>query len=149
MAPRSLVAPRTRRGRHAAREAALRILYEADMSDRDAVELFAARRSELKLDEQANDYAASLVERVAARRDELDAAIAALAPMWPLDQMAPLDLAILRMGLVEIEDPDVPSAVAANEAVKLARNYCDNGSRRLINGALGSYIRSKASEAGA
>ena len=74
MAPRSLVAPRTRRGRHAAREAALRILYEADMSDRDAVELFAARRSELKLDEQANEYAASLVERVAARRDELDAA---------------------------------------------------------------------------
>ncbi len=149
MAPRSVAARRVRRGRHAAREAALRILYEADMSDHDAVELFTARRSELNLDEQANEYAAGLVERVATRQDGLNAAIAELAPMWPLDQMAPLDLAILRMALIEIDDQDVPPAVAANEAVKLARQYCANGSRRLINGALGSYIRQKSSESDA
>lgn len=134
-----------RRGRHAAREAALRILYEADMSDRDAIELLTARRPELNLDEEANEYAAALVERVESRQDGLNTAIAALAPMWPLDQMAPLDLAILRMALIEIDDQDVPSGVAANEAVKLARQYCADGSRRLINGALGSYIRQKSS----
>ena len=121
----------------------MRLLYEADMAGSELAGLFEKRRHELGLERDTLVYTETLIRLVAPRCDELDRIIGCLAPAWPISQMARLDIAILRIAIVEIDDEDVPPPVAINEAVELAKRYCAPGSRRLVNGALGSYLRRK------
>ncbi len=114
------------------------------MARRLPLELLDVRERELSLDAETAAYARALVESVSARRDKLDSAIGLLTPAWPVDQMARLDVAIMRIALAEIDAGDTPVAVAINEAVELAKRYCAAGAAPMINGALGSYVRQAA-----
>ncbi len=136
-----------RRGRRAARETALRLLFEADVARRDPVALLDARRCELGLEERTLAYAQALVTQVSSSSASIDATIGRLAPAWPVGQMARLDVAILRIAISEIDNGNVPPPVAIAEAVELAKRYCNDGARRLINGALGTYVRGQAAPA--
>jgi N utilization substance protein B len=130
-----------------ARETAMRLIYEADMAQRPPSELLNVRERELRLDDETAAYARVLIEAVTARRAELDTAIGRLTPAWPVDQMARLDVAILRIALTELDAGETPVAVAINEAVELAKRYCAEGAAPMINGALGSYVRRDAPSA--
>ena len=125
----------------------MRLIYEADMAQRPALELLDVRERELSLDAETAAYARVLVESVCANRDDLDAAIGLLTPAWPVDQMARLDVAIMRIALTEIGSDKTPVPVAINEAVELAKRYCAMGAAPMINGALGSYVRQGAAAA--
>ncbi len=142
------MASRRRRGRRLAREAAMRLVYESDIVHRSPIDLLDKRGHELRTDEETLAYVRSLVRYVADNRDELDISIGTIAPTWPVDQMPRLDVAILRIAISEIDGGDVPDAVVVNEAVELAKRYCSAGSARMINGALGSYVRNRTVSAG-
>lgn len=61
--------------------------------------------------------------------------------------MSKVDLSILRNATYEILfDRNIPKAVAINEAVELAKIYCDEGSPRFINGCLGRIANSAAND---
>lgn len=117
------------------------------MAQRPPLELLDVRERELSLDSETAAYARALVESVSADRDDLDATIGRLTPAWPVDQMARLDVAIMRIALAEIDDGQTPVPVAINEAVELAKRYCAAGAAPMINGALGSYVRQSAAAA--
>lgn len=118
-------------GRHEARERALALLYEAEQKDQSVAEVLDA----LPLPPDA--FAEELVRGVAAHRDELDGLIVAHAHNWTLARMPVLDRAILRMGAFELRHrPDVPTAVAIDEAVELAKAYGTDDSPRFVNGVL-------------
>lgn len=85
-------------------------------------------------------YAARVVSAVRADIDALDLIVARIAPEWPVEQMAPVDRNILRIAIWEISSGSAPVRVAINEAVELARQFSGEGSRRLVNGALGTYV---------
>ena len=114
------------------------------MAQRTPLELLDIRERELSLDDETAAYARVLVKAVNASRDQLDTAIGQLTPAWPVDQMARLDVAIMRIALAEIDAGETPVAVAINEAVELAKRYCAEGAAPMINGALGSYVRQDA-----
>ena len=114
------------------------------MAQRTPLELLDIRERELRLDDETAAYARVLVKAVNASRDQLDTAIGQLTPAWPVDQMARLDVAIMRIALAEIDAGETPVAVAINEAVELAKRYCAEGAAPMINGALGSYVRQDA-----
>ncbi len=114
------------------------------MAQRTLLELLDIRERELRLDDETAAYARVLVKAVNASRDQLDTAIGQLTPAWPVDQMARLDVAIMRIALAEIDAGETPVAVAINEAVELAKRYCAEGAAPMINGALGSYVRQDA-----
>ena len=114
------------------------------MAQRLSIELLEVRERELRLDDETAAYARLLVEAVSANQQHLDAAIGRLTPAWPVNQMARLDVAILRIALSEIDAGETPVAVAINEAVELAKRYCAEGAAPMINGALGSYVRQDA-----
>ncbi|MBH40247.1 MAG: transcription antitermination factor NusB [Chloroflexi bacterium] len=119
----------------------MRLVYESDITKKSPNELLKERRSELNLDQVTYSYLCLLVESVSKRSTELDDKIGKLTPAWPVEQMARLDVAILRIALSEIDAGDVPVAVSISEAVELAKRYCSTGAARMINGALGSYVR--------
>ena len=114
------------------------------MAQRLPNELLEVRERELHLDDETAAYARVLVEAVSANQQQLDTAIGRLTPAWPVNQMARLDVAILRIALSEIDAGETPVAVAINEAVELAKRYCAEGAAPMINGALGSYVRQGA-----
>jgi N utilization substance protein B len=63
------------------------------------------------------------------------------APEWPLLQIAPVDRAILRLGIYELIFSDVPPRVVIDEAVELAKSFGGPNSSKFINGVLGSIYK--------
>lgn len=61
---------------------------------------------------------------------------------WSYKRLSKPSKAILKIAIYEIiYCDDVPSKVAINEAVELAKKYCDEREPAFINGILGSFLR--------
>lgn len=118
-----------------ARERALYLLYEAyskGISPADALALQVLEPDALTV---------TLVTGVGTHEAELDAAIAARAKGWTLARMPVLDLNVLRLGAFELAHrPDVPVAVAIDEAVELAKRFSTDDSGRFVNGVLSALV---------
>ncbi len=120
--------------RHARRQA-LFLLYQWDLTGRPLTTLF----------EGAPDlFAEELARAVAGSADALDARITAASTDWPADRLGTLERNILRIGIHELEEGTVPSEVAINEAVVLAKRYATEEAARLVNGVLGRVQRELA-----
>jgi N utilization substance protein B len=92
----------------------------------------------------AKPFTRELAEGVDANRGELDELIGRHARGWELDRIAPLDLNIMRVALYEIRSrDDVPTEVAIDEAVELAKRYCGADAPGFVNGILGAAVREK------
>jgi N utilization substance protein B len=87
-------------------------------------------------------YMEEVVRGVWADRAAIDRVVARIAPEWPVEQMAPVDRNVLRIALWEIGSGRAPVRVAINEAVELARLFSGEASRRMVNGALGTFVSS-------
>lgn len=71
----------------------------------------------------------------------IDEAINQIAKGWKTERMGKVDLTILRLAVFEIKyDDTVPSGVAINEAVELAKKYGQDESPAFINGILAKLI---------
>jgi transcription antitermination protein NusB len=127
--------------RSKARKRAVDLLFEADARGVDAVTLLAERVGSPDVP-PINYYTIELVEGVTARRDEIDRLIAELAEGWSLQRMPAVDRAVLRLGAYELLwEPNVPDAVAIDEAVELAKTLSTDDSPRFVNGVLAQLRR--------
>jgi N utilization substance protein B len=70
---------------------------------------------------------------------EINKTIEKYAPKWPLEQIAIVDRNILRLGIYEMMYADeIPSKVAINEAIEIAKTYGGASSGKFVNGILGA-----------
>ena len=126
------------RRRTVAREHALKILYQTDITRRtlaESVEDYWAQ--EPSKDQEIMAYAKLMSEGVRKNLKEIDEKISEYATNWQLSRMAVIDRNILRMGLFELKyTTDIPPKVAINEAVELAKKYGDLESSKFVNGIL-------------
>ena len=90
-------------------------------------------------------YLDRLVQGVNQTAEELDQRISHyLAEDWTLERLARIDLAILRVAFYEllyVSEDEVPSKVAVNEAVELAKTFSDDKSKQFINGVLAGLLK--------
>lgn len=62
---------------------------------------------------------------------------------WTFKRLSKVSRTILKVAIYEMKFcDDVPPRVAINEAVELAKKYCDENEPSFINGVLGSVMRS-------
>jgi len=95
----------------------------------------------------AKPFTRELAEGTDRHREELDDAIARHAEGWELERIAPLERSIMRVALYEAAHrDDVPTEVALDEAVGLAREYCGADAPAFVNGVLGAAVRAAAGE---
>ncbi|MCS7088366.1 MAG: transcription antitermination factor NusB [Thermoflexales bacterium] len=127
--------------RREARILALQVLYEADLAGHDAEAVLARHLSEVNYSRAVRTYAEALVRGVLQSKAECDTIIARLAPEFPVDTLSPIDRNILRIALFEMRKGAVPTKVAINEAVELAKLFGSESSPRFVNGVLGSAAR--------
>ena len=117
------------------RRAAVFALYQAEVTGGSPAEAL----------DDAKPFTRELVEGVEGRRAELDAEIARLARGWGLDRIAALEKSIMRVALYELHHrDDVPTEVAIDEAVSLARRYCGADAPGFVNGVLGSAAKAQS-----
>jgi N utilization substance protein B len=118
-------------------------MYEADLRGDDPVKTLAERVA--LADPPINDYTVELVEGVSRRQDQIDQLLSDYSEGWTLDRMPGVDRAILRVGLFELLwAPDVPDAVAIDEAVELAKSLSTDDSPKFVNGILGRVLRDQS-----
>ena len=126
------------RRRTLAREHALKILYQADITRRSLEESIADYwREEPSKDQEIISYASAISGGVRQNLKEIDDKISQYATNWQLSRMAIIDRNILRMSCFEFfYCPDIPPKVSINEAVELAKKYGDLESSKFVNGIL-------------
>lgn len=129
--------------RRKARRFALEVLYEAEVAGHDPAQVLQRRVAENDGLPEALEFARQLVRGVAEHREAIDQVIARHAPGWPLDQVAPIDISVLRLGTYELLFGDTPEKVAINEAVELGKRYGSDSTPRFVNGALGAIARER------
>jgi N utilization substance protein B len=112
-------------------------IYQHEVTGRPLEEVLAG----------AKPFTRELAEGADGRGRELDEAIARHAEGWDLERIAPLERSIMRVALYEAEHrEDVPTEVALDEAVGLAREYCGADAPGFVNGVLGAAVRAAAGE---
>ncbi len=133
------------RKRTLAREAALKILYQAEITRREpqiAAENYWAEYE--TIDKPVKDFCDRLIIGVGLRQKEIDEKISQYAANWQLKRMAVIDRNILRMGTFELlYTPDIPPKATINEAVELAKKYGDLESSKFVNGILDKIHKSE------
>ncbi|MCR8745251.1 transcription antitermination factor NusB [Romboutsia lituseburensis] len=73
--------------------------------------------------------------------DKINELINKYAKNWTIERMPKVDLAILRLAICEILFiEEIPNKVSINEAVEIAKVYCDDKTPKFINGILGSVV---------
>jgi len=83
-----------------------------------------------------------LVDGVLTHQADIDGLITTYAPEWPLEQITVVDRNILRLGVYELKYVQgIPSKVAINEAIELAKTFGGESSGRFVNGVLGAIFK--------
>ena len=116
------------------------ILYQIDIYESREVPFSVDEviKENLSVD---NDFVRSIVYGVITYKDELDEIANKYIEGWTIDRIDKTGAAILRMGLYELKFTDTPEIVVINEAIELARRYCDDAVRKIINAVLDRYIK--------
>ncbi|MDE2891915.1 MAG: transcription antitermination factor NusB [Chloroflexota bacterium] len=128
-----------------ARVRAFCALFEAEFGVMPATSALQRSHQDVPMSAERAARAATLVAGVIDRHDELDLLIAETADRLPLDQMALVDLTILRIALYEMlfDNGAVRPNTAVRQAVTLAKRFGDDGSRRFVSGVLGAVTRNR------
>ena len=141
--------------RNTAREIAVHLAYELSFTDKTVKELLDERltkeyfdtlKDEDNIYEKAPgaaqaEYIRSIVSGVAEHAPELDG-----YKGWSFDRIPLVASAIMRVAMYEsLYRSDIPTRVAVNEAVEIAKKYETPETVKFINGILGSFVRGEIS----
>lgn len=130
------------RARSAARQAALQMLFAADMAQADAETVVFDYWREFPGDADDRKYADTLLRGVLADGTRIDATLRSASDNWRLERMTTVARNVLRLAAWELlEQADVPSAVILDEAVELAKRFDGPGSSAFVNGILNRIAR--------
>ena len=131
-----------------AREWAIQMLTAADLNPPDDIRGFMDaywnQISDLDEEDGGPTKAKGKLTLVAEERvagvlgslKELDDILVPLLDHWDLYRLGTVERMVLRMGVWELKNTDVPRAAVINEAVDLANWYSTPKSRTLVNGVL-------------
>ena len=142
--------------RRLAREAALQALYSLDTKEdwsQSTIQEFVhhflrnnlAEKNpsliHLERDDQIQ-FCEHIILGVTNHLSEIDNIIEEAATRWTVDRMARIDRNILRMGVFELLFcSDIPSKVAINEAIEIAKRFGAHDSPNFINGVLDRVMK--------
>lgn len=154
--------------RHIARKIALQALFEWSFNSTDITQIINRDIQETSSFENNNSFfktkpssktergepekeKAILVDKdlahfisygVTAHLESIDKIIETCAPEWPIEQIAKVDLEILRIAIFEIfVARNTPTKVAIDEAVELAKEFGGENSSKFVNGVLATAVK--------
>ncbi len=127
------------------REQVFKLLFRVEFNPMEEMseqeELFTIT-SDKEFSTKDADYIREKYENIASKLPEIDEAINKETTGWNTSRIAKVDLTILRLAIYEIKyDESVPTGVAINEAVELAKKFGQDGSPSFVNGVLAKFAQ--------
>ena len=122
--------------RREAREFTVGLLFESEFrSDESTEEIYPTSVENREIPD--DEYVKTAYFTVNEKKEEIDKLLNEVTEGWKTSRMNRVDLTILRLATYEIKwDEDVPTGVAINEAVELAKKYSSDDGPSFINGVL-------------
>ena len=129
-----------RNSRSELREKIMVILYQIDIYNERKVpyEVDDVIKENIEID---NEFVKDIIYGVITYKNELDEIANSLMNDWTIDRLDKSGASIMRMALYELKYMDTPEVVVINEAVELAKKYCDDSVKKMINAVLDKYIK--------
>ena len=116
-----------------------RIEFNAKEEMQEQVGLFF-EEEENQADVADTAYITEKFQKVYDKLEEIDTALNEKVEGWNTGRMGKVDLTVLRLAVYEIMfDEEIPTGVAINEAVELARKFWDDTSPSFVNGVLAKF----------
>jgi N utilization substance protein B len=136
--------------RRQAREAALQVLYAADLSGRlesDGIEMvFGEVAEQFSLPRRVRERAAEICAGVAKHLERVDAAISGASTAWKLHRVAAVERNVLRIAAFELLCEAAPVEVVIDEAVEIARRFGGPRTPAFVNGVLDALAHASREE---
>ncbi len=128
--------------RRRVREELFKMLFRAEFHEGaeldQQLQLFFQESEELSDEEAA--YIEEKFQNIREHLTEIDANINEKVSGWKTTRMGKVDLTLIRLALHEIQyEEDIPTGVAINEAVELAKTYGTDDSPAFVNGVLARF----------
>lgn len=125
------------------REHVFKLLFRAEFHD--TVDLEEQDRLYFETLTLTDEYRKLISDRVRSIEDKLtdiDNRIEEMSVGWKKERIGKVELTIIRLALFEaLYDEAVPTGVAINEAVELAKKYGGDGAPAFVNGVLGKLVK--------
>lgn len=121
------------------REKIMTILYQVEMYKKNKYDYDIKKviKENVEID---NDFVNNIVNGVLKEKDKIDELANKYLNNWTIDRIETLGASILRMSIYEIKYTDTPDIVAINEGVELAKKYCDDKVKNMINAVLDKIV---------
>jgi transcription antitermination protein NusB len=131
-----------RAGRAKARELAMRVLYESELTGDDPGAVLELAFGRFRFSEEGRSHAEALIAAYRRHRRRIDRILQETLNRWDLARLGAIERALLRAAAAEILYlPETPAPVALNEAVRLAHRYLDERAAGFVNGVLDPIAR--------
>lgn len=128
--------------RRRARELAMQMLFQYDLSGNDTETILSTFEPLRTLKADTRAFAAKLVEGTIADLERIDEMIVKQAQNWRIERMAAVDRNILRMAVYEfLNETGTPKLVVIDEAIEIARTFGDAKSPQFVNGILDGILK--------
>jgi len=122
-------------------------MYETEVGKHDVGIVIERTIESQNVQDPASGFLRQAVQIAWDYHERVDGIISELAVGWKIERIARVDLAILRLAIVEllvgIEEPRPADAVVINEAVVLAKKFSTEDSGKFVNGILASVMKGK------
>ena len=123
--------------RRKARELAIQLLYQHDLTHTDPHEAMALFWEHFPVAPGVREFCSQLVLGTLERLAVIDELLAEASEHWTLSRMSAVDRNILRLAAHELLDrPDIPPSVSIDEAIEIAKKYSTPDAAVFINGVL-------------
>lgn len=121
------------------REHIFKMLFRIEFNNEE--EMQEQKELYFELDENISDkdqeYILGKYQAIVEKLAQIDEMLNLLSTGWKTSRMNRVDLTILRLATYEIKwDEQVPTGVAINEAVELAKKYSSDAGPSFVNGVL-------------
>lgn len=131
--------------RHLSRVIIMQTLFEWDFRPDGDINDFVKRNINAYEEECDTEYIETNLAGIVNNTKKIDEIISKAAPEWPIEQIASIDRAILRLSIYELLfGREIPPKVVINEAVELGKTYGSENSFKFINGVLGTLFKNDA-----
>lgn len=131
-------------GRHELREQVFKLIFRVEfnaLEEMDEQTRLFLENEESIVEEKDAESIKTRYEKVQEKIAEIDVLLDEKAEGWSTKRMGKIELAILRLAVYEILfDDDIPTGVAINEAVEIAKKYGQDNSGSFVNAILAKFV---------
>lgn len=126
------------------REQIFKLLFRVEFNSKEDMEeqcILFFDDEENSASEKDAAYILEKCQKILDQLSKIDKLIDETAKGWNTKRMGKVDLTIIRLAVYEMKyDDDVPTSVAINEAVELAKKFGQDGSSGFVNGVLAKFV---------